>query len=68
MVALEIGANASITETKDGKKSYDSPPHSKEMTRMNKQFSRMHGASSLLNLGGLLATMWYGVTIAERLQ
>ncbi|KAA6407898.1 MAG: hypothetical protein FRX48_08249 [Lasallia pustulata] len=55
-------------ETRDGKKSYDSPPHSKEMARMNKQFARMHGISSLLNVGGLLATVWYGITIAERLQ
>ncbi|MCJ1238014.1 hypothetical protein MMC14_006001 [Varicellaria rhodocarpa] len=55
-------------ETRDGKKSYDSPPHSKEMMRMNKSFGRMHGVSSLLNLGGLLATMWYGFTLAERLQ
>ncbi len=38
------------------------------MTRMNKAFGRMHGASSLLNLIGLLATMWYGVTLAERLH
>ena len=35
---------------------------------MNKQFARMHGVSSLLNMGGLLATVWYGTTIAERLQ
>jgi len=55
-------------ETRDGKKSYDSPPHSKEMTRMNTAFARMHGASSLLNLLGLLATMWYGVILAERLH
>jgi hypothetical protein len=35
---------------------------------MNNAFARMHGASSLLNLLGLLATMWYGFTLAERLQ
>ena len=56
------------TETRDGKKSYDSPPHSKEMIKMNKAFGRMHGASSLLNLFGLLATIWYGVTLSERIQ
>lgn len=55
-------------ETRDGKKSYDSPPHSKEMARMNQAFGRMHGASSLLNLLGLLATVWYGVVLAERLR
>lgn len=61
-------ANNIFVETRDGKKSYDGPPHSKEMTRMNNAFARMHGASSLLNLLGLLATMWYGFTLAERLQ
>ena len=55
-------------ETRDGKKSYDNPPHSKEMMKLNRSFARMHGASSLLNLAGLLATVWYGVTLAERLQ
>ena len=55
-------------ETRDGKKSYDAPPHSKEMTRMNKAFGRMHGASSALNMVTLLATVWYGVLLAERMQ
>lgn len=64
----QVKTDTNIEETKDGKKSYDSPPHSKEMARMNKQFARMHGVSSLINMGGLLATVWYGITIAERLQ
>lgn len=64
----QVETDINNVETKDGKKSYDSPPHSKEMARMNKQFARMHGVSSLLNMGGLLATVWYGMTIAERLQ
>ncbi|KAI9747982.1 MAG: hypothetical protein M4579_007340, partial [Chaenotheca gracillima] len=55
-------------ETRDGKKSYDAPPHSKEMTRLNKSFGRLHGASTIVNLAGFAATMWYGVTLAERLQ
>jgi len=55
-------------ETKDGKKSYDSPPHSKEMMKMNKAFGRLHGISTLLNMAGYFATVWYGVTLAERLQ
>ncbi|KAK4985173.1 hypothetical protein LTR50_006118 [Elasticomyces elasticus] len=54
-------------ETRDGKKSYDAAPHSKEMQRLNRSFSRLHGASSLLNVAGLLAMMWYGVTLSERL-
>jgi hypothetical protein len=63
-----VGLTMGVLETRDGKKSYDSPPHSKEMIRMNTAFARMHGASSLLNLLGLLATMWYGVVLAERLR
>jgi len=55
-------------ETRDGKKSFDSPPHSNEMIKLNRAFARMHGASSLLNLVGLLATVWYGLSLAERLQ
>ena len=38
------------------------------MMRMNKLFGRMHGISSLLNMVGFAATVWYGVTLAERLQ
>ncbi|KAJ9495408.1 hypothetical protein H2202_009195 [Exophiala xenobiotica] len=55
-------------ETRDGKKSYDSPPHSKEMQALNQQFSRLHGASSLVNLISLIATMWYGFYLADRLS
>jgi hypothetical protein len=55
------------SETKDGKKCFDPPPHSKDMQQLNKAFGRIHGAASLLNMSALLATMWYGVTIAERL-
>ena len=56
------------TETRDGKKSYDAGPHSKEMQALNKRFGRMHGISSLLNMVGSLATLWYGMVLAERLQ
>ncbi|KAH0537791.1 hypothetical protein FGG08_005473 [Glutinoglossum americanum] len=56
-----------LSETRDGKKSYDSPPHSKEMVRLNKAFGRMHGASALVNLVGFLGTVWYSVTLAGRL-
>lgn len=54
-------------ETRDGKKSYDSPPHSKEMVRLNKAFGKMHSASALMNLAGLLVLMWYGVELAARI-
>lgn len=57
-----------MTETRDGKKSYDSPPHSKEMTRLNNSFGRVHGASALLNLVSLLITVGYGVVLSEKIQ
>lgn len=55
-------------EIRDGKKSYDPAPHSKEMLRLNKSFRRLHGVSSLVNLTGLLATVFYGTVLAGRLQ
>lgn len=55
-------------ETKDGKKSYDSPPHSKEMTRLNQKFGRYHGASTLMNMGALLVAFWYGMALSARIQ
>ncbi|KAL2223141.1 hypothetical protein M432DRAFT_39075 [Thermoascus aurantiacus ATCC 26904] len=55
-------------EVRDGKKSYDPPPHSKEMTALNKKFGRLHGLSTLVNLFGLLATMYYGTVLGKRLS
>ncbi|RMZ87466.1 hypothetical protein DV736_g5307, partial [Chaetothyriales sp. CBS 134916] len=54
-------------ETRDGKKSHDPPPHSEAMKALNKKFAALHGASSLVNLLAVLATFWYGFTLAERL-
>lgn len=56
-----------ITETRDGKRSYDPAPHSKEMQKLNKAFGKAHGCSSLLNLIAMIATIWYGVSLAEML-
>ena len=56
------------TERKDGKKSYDAPPHSQEMTALNKEFSKLHGISSLLNLGTFIGAVAYGFTLASRLE
>ncbi|KAK4157962.1 hypothetical protein C8A00DRAFT_39674 [Chaetomidium leptoderma] len=55
-------------ERKDGKKAYDAPPHSQEMVALNKRFSMLHGISSLLNLGSLVAAVVYGVTLSSRLS
>ena len=55
-------------ETRDGKKSYDPGPHSPEMQRLNKRFAQLHGVSSLVNLVGLLALVYYGGTIADMMR
>ncbi|KAL2816786.1 hypothetical protein BDW59DRAFT_153055 [Aspergillus cavernicola] len=54
-------------ETRDGKKSYDPAPHSKEMVALNKKFGRLHGMSSLVNMVTLGATIFYGVVLSKRL-
>ncbi|KAJ5239426.1 hypothetical protein N7468_004045 [Penicillium chermesinum] len=55
-------------ETRDGKKSYDAGPHSKEMIELNKKFGRIHGISSLVNLGSFIATIYYGAVLSKKLQ
>lgn len=55
-------------EKKDGKKSYDPPPHSREMQALNRKFSMLHGVSSLLNLSTFIAAVTYGVTLSSRLS
>ncbi|OQD77587.1 hypothetical protein PENDEC_c002G01178 [Penicillium decumbens] len=55
-------------ETRDGKKSYDPAPHSKEMIALNKRFGRVHGMSSLVNMVSLIATVWYGAVLSKRLE
>ena len=55
-------------ETRDGKKYFDPGPKSKEMERLNRTFSRMHGASALTNLISLGVTVYYGFLLAERFQ
>jgi hypothetical protein len=32
-----------MAERKDGKRSYDAPPHSQEMQALNKKFAILHG-------------------------
>ncbi|TPX12059.1 uncharacterized protein E0L32_007174 [Thyridium curvatum] len=54
-------------EKKDGKKSWDPPPHSQEMAALNKNFGKLHGISSLLNLSNFIAALIYGVTLSARL-
>jgi hypothetical protein len=55
-------------ETRDGKKSYDAGPHSTEMQKLNKQFGVLHGVSSMVNMVGFGAMIWYGGVLAEGLS
>ncbi|KAF2157106.1 hypothetical protein K461DRAFT_218444 [Myriangium duriaei CBS 260.36] len=54
-------------ETRDGKKSYDAGPHSPEMAALNKRFGMLHGASSLLDLVGYIASLYYGFILGARI-
>ncbi|OQE28675.1 hypothetical protein PENSTE_c003G01505 [Penicillium steckii] len=55
-------------ETRDGKRSYDPAPHSKEMVALNKRFGRLHGMSSLVNMVSFIATVYYGAVMSKRLE
>jgi hypothetical protein len=55
-------------ETRDGKKSYDAGPHSEEMKALNYRFSVLHGVSSLVNMVGLGAMIWYGAVLGQGLS
>ncbi|KAK7521210.1 uncharacterized protein IWZ02DRAFT_453012 [Phyllosticta citriasiana] len=54
-------------ETRDGKKSYDAGPHSKEMEALNRQFAILHGVSSATNLVVLGAAVAYAFLVAAKL-
>jgi len=55
-------------ETKEGKKYYDEGEKSEEMKQLNKRFSKLHGASSLLNLMGFVSTVVYGFALGGHLK
>lgn len=38
------------------------------MTELNKKFGKLHGLSTLINLGAVIATLAYGVVLGGRLQ
>lgn len=57
-----------VQETKEGKKYYDECPMSDKTSTLNKKFGMIHGASTLLNLVGVLATGWYGVVLGSKLK
>ncbi|KAI1500684.1 hypothetical protein F5X99DRAFT_385122 [Biscogniauxia marginata] len=64
----KVTAKRREQEKEDGKQSYDGPPHSEKMTALNKEFGKLHGISSLLNLITLVATVAYGVNLSSRLE
>jgi hypothetical protein len=55
-------------ETRDGKKSYDSGPHSSEMEKLNKEFSFLHGSSTLVNMVGWVSMLWYAFVLGARIS
>ncbi|KAI9789982.1 MAG: hypothetical protein M1816_005596 [Peltula sp. TS41687] len=55
-------------ETRDGRKYNDKANMSDDMKRANKSFSRMHAMSIHLNLIAVLSTVWYGLSLASRLE
>ncbi|RYP92667.1 hypothetical protein DL770_001180 [Monosporascus sp. CRB-9-2] len=62
-----VVARRSLQEKKDGKRSYDAPPHSDEMAALNKKFGQVHGISSLLNLVTIVSTIVYGFSLSTAL-
>ncbi|KAL9087557.1 MAG: hypothetical protein Q9159_003573 [Coniocarpon cinnabarinum] len=67
-VTTQVMKERKHQETRDGKKSYDAGPHSPEMQRLNKKFGQLHGVSSLANVVGLAALIFYGGTIADMIR
>ncbi len=56
-----------MTETRDGKRYHDAGPKSEAMQRLNSAFNKIHSASSLSNVVGLGAMLYYGAVLAERI-
>jgi len=54
-------------ETRDGKRYYEAGPKSPEMQKLNTRFATLHGISSLSNVLGLVAMIYYGFTLAEQI-
>ena len=57
-----------LTETKDGKKYNDLEDMSEDMKRINKKFSRTHAMAIHLNAISMVATVWYGFSLATRIK
>ncbi|KAH6633706.1 hypothetical protein C7974DRAFT_177043 [Boeremia exigua] len=55
-------------ETRDGKAAYDKGPHSVAMQKLNTRFSVLHSVSSVVNLVGLGAMVWYAAVLGGGLR
>jgi hypothetical protein len=55
-------------ETRDGKKYDDAGAQSEEMKGLNWRFGVLHGVSSLVNMVGFGAMVWYGGILAEMVR
>ena len=56
-----------MVETRDGKRYHDPGPKTPEMQRLNSSFTYLHSLSSLSNLLGTGAMIYYGFVLAEKL-
>ncbi|KAF2994696.1 hypothetical protein E8E13_002540 [Curvularia kusanoi] len=64
----EVMVKRKHQETRDGKNAYDKGPHSKEMEKLNREFTILHSISSVTNLVGLGAMVWYGAVLGSGLS
>jgi len=64
---IKIMRERKAQESKEGTKYYDKGEKSPEMKELNSRFGMMHGASTLLNLAGFVATVVYGFTLGQKL-
>jgi hypothetical protein len=55
-------------ETRDGKKYDDAGTQSEEMKSLNWRFGVLHGVSSLVNMVGFGAMVWYGGVLGEMVR
>lgn len=62
-----VGITDDAAETRDGKKSYDAGPQSQEMQRLNTLFATLHSVSTVFNLAGLGAAVYYAYVLAKRI-
>ncbi|KAI9703348.1 MAG: hypothetical protein M1836_007915 [Candelina mexicana] len=54
-------------ETRDGRKYDDTEHQSEKMKKVNREFKRAHAMVIHLNAIAMLATVWYGVSLAGRI-